>query len=66
MMSTGVNVTASCLSEKMVPRINAYPEEALYIKNSITTKYIFKYKKILKLFKLNTYKMMETYTKIEC
>jgi hypothetical protein len=30
-------VTANCLSEKIVPRISAYPDEALYIKNKVST-----------------------------
>jgi hypothetical protein len=38
MINTGVNVTASCLSENMVPRMSAYPPEALYIKNRINKK----------------------------
>ena len=35
---TGVSVTASCLSENIVPIIKAYPDDALYIKKRIATK----------------------------
>ena len=36
-IKTGVSVTASCLSEKRVPRMREYPPLALYIKNRIRT-----------------------------
>ena len=35
---TGVSVTASYLSENIVPIIKAYPDDALYIKKRIATK----------------------------
>ncbi len=34
-ISTGVSVTASCLSAKIVPKMRAYPAEALQIRNKI-------------------------------
>jgi effector-binding domain-containing protein len=54
---TGVSVTASCLSENIVPIIKAYPDDALYIKKSITTK---KYNDLIKWF---TYRNKEICTK---
>jgi len=38
MIKTGVRVTASYLSEIVVPRMRAYPPLALYIRNRIKTK----------------------------
>jgi hypothetical protein len=35
MIKTGVKVTANYLSEKKVPMINEYPEDAPYIRNKM-------------------------------